>query len=242
MRSANPALNKNTFRNARRASGESSMTIDGTVNKTALSLLFLMTSAIYTWNNPQIGLALFWPVTIFTFILLLITILNKKAAPFTVPLYCLAEGAVLGAISAIVDSMYPGIANQAIALTFGILAALLFLYKSNLIAATENFRLGVFSATFGILIVYVLNLILSFFGVSFMGPLFGNGLTGILFSLFVVGIASMNLVLDFDFIESGAEQGAPKYMEWYGAFGLMITLIWLYVEILNLLMKLRSRR
>jgi len=138
--------------------------------------------------------------------------------------------------------MYPGIANQAIALTFGILAALLFLYKSKLIAATENFRLGVFSATFGILIVYVLNLILSFFGISFIGPLFGNGLSGIIFSVFVVGIASMNLVLDFDFIEKGAEQGAPKYMEWYAAFGLMITLIWLYIEILNLLMKLRSRR
>jgi uncharacterized YccA/Bax inhibitor family protein len=107
---------------------------------------------------------------------------------------------------------------------------------------TDNFRLGVFSATFGILIVYVLNMILSFFGISFMGSLFGNGTTGILFSLFVIGIASMNLVLDFDFIEQGAENGAPKYMEWYGAFGLMITLIWLYIEILNLLMKLRSRR
>ena len=242
MRSANPALNNNTFRNTRRVSGETAMTIDGTVNKTALSLLLVMTSAIYTWNNPELGLALFWPVTIFTFVLLMITIFNKKSSPYTVPLYCLAEGLILGGISAYANAMYPGIANQAIALTFGILAALLFLYKSKLIAATENFRLGVFSATFGILIVYVLNLVLSFFGISFMGSLFGNGLTGILFSVFVVGIASMNLVLDFDFIESGAEQGAPKYMEWYAAFGLMITLIWLYIEILNLLMKLRSRR
>ena len=242
MRSANPALNNNTFRNTRRVSGETAMTIDGTVNKTALSLLLVMTSAIYTWNNPELGLALFWPVSIFTFVLLMITIFNKKSAPYTVPLYCLAEGLILGGISAYANAMYPGIANQAIALTFGILAALLFLYKSKLIAATENFRLGVFSATFGILIVYVLNLVLSFFGISFMGSLFGNGLTGILFSVFVVGIASMNLVLDFDFIESGAEQGAPKYMEWYAAFGLMITLIWLYIEILNLLMKLRSRR
>ena len=242
MRSANPALNNNTFRNTRRVSGEQAMSIDGTVNKTALSLLLVMTSAIYTWNNPEVGLALFWPVTIFTFVLLMITIFNKKSAPITVPLYCLAEGLVLGGISAYANALYPGIANQAIALTFGILAALLFLYKSRLIAATENFKLGVFSATFGILIIYVLNLILSLFGVSFMGPLFGNGLTGILFSLFVIGIASLNLVLDFDFIEIGAEQGAPKYMEWYAAFGLMITLIWLYIEILNLLMKLRSRR
>ena len=242
MRSANPALNNNTFRNTRRVSGEQAMSIDGTVNKTALSLLLVMTSAIYTWNNPEVGLALFWPVTIFTFVLLMITIFNKKSAPITVPLYCLAEGLVLGGISAYANALYPGIANQAIALTFGILAALLFLYKSRLIAATENFKLGVFSATFGILIIYVLNLILSLFGVSFMGPLFGNGLTGILFSLFVIGIASLNLVLDFDFIENGSEQGAPKYMEWYAAFGLMITLIWLYIEILNLLMKLRSRR
>ena len=109
----------------------------------------------------------------------MITIFNKKAAPITVPLYCLAEGLVLGGISAYANALYPGIANQAIALTFGILAALLLLYKSRLIAATENFKLGVFSATFGILIIYVLNLILSLFGISFMGPLFGNGLTGI---------------------------------------------------------------
>ena len=242
MRSANPALNNNTFRNTRRASGEQAMSIDGTVNKTALSLLLVMTTAIYTWNNPKIALALFWPITIFTFLLLMITIYNKKSAPITVPLYCLAEGLLLGGISAYANESFPGIANQAIALTFGILAALLFLYKSRLIAATENFKLGIFSATFGILIVYVLNLVLSYFGISFLGPLFGNGLTGILFSLFVIGIASMNLVLDFDFIEKGSEEKAPKYMEWYAAFGLMITLIWLYIEILNLLMKLRSRR
>ena len=139
----------------------------------------------------------------------------------------------MGGISAWADAMYPGIANQAICLTFGILAALLMLYKSKLIAVTDNFRLGIFAATFGIFIVYMLNILLSLFEVSFMGPLFANGLTG---------IASLNLVLDFDFIEQGASQGAPKYMEWYGAFGLMITLIWLYIEILNLLMKLRSRR
>ena len=242
MRSANPALNNNTFRNTRRAIGEQAMSIDGTVNKTALSLLLVMTSAIYTWNNPEIGLSLFWPVTIFTFVLLMITIFNKKSSPITVPFYCLAQGLVLGGISAYANAQYPGIANQAIALTFGILAALLLLYKSKFIAATENFKLGVFSATFGIFIVYVLNLVLSYFGISFIGPLFDNGLAGILFSLFVIGIASMNLVLDFDFIERGSKEKAPKYMEWYAAFGLMITLIWLYIEILNLLMKLRSRR
>ena len=242
MRSGNPALNRNTFSNTGTVSGNQAMTIDGTVNKTSLCLLLLMTSAIYTWNNPELSAVLFFPIIIGTFVLLLITLFNKKMAPFTVPMYCLLEGGLLGGISALADAMYPGIANQAICLTFGILAALLMLYKSKMIAVTDNFRLGIFSATFGIFIVYMLNIVLSLFGVSFMGPLFGNSTTGILFSLFVVGIAAFNLVLDFDFIEQGAEQGAPKYMEWYGAFGLMITLIWLYIEILNLLMKLRSRR
>ena len=242
MRSGNPALNRNTFSNTGTVSGDQAMTIDGTVNKTSLCLLLLMTSAIYTWNNPELSAVLFFPIIIGTFVLLLITLFNKKIAPFTVPMYCLLEGGLLGGISALADAMYPGIANQAICLTFGILAALLMLYKSKMIAVTDNFRLGIFSATFGIFIVYMLNIVLSLFGVSFMGPLFGNSTTGILFSLFVVGIAAFNLVLDFDFIEQGAEQGAPKYMEWYGAFGLMITLIWLYIEILNLLMKLRSRR
>ena len=241
MRSANPALNENTFR-VQRMAGEASMTIDGTVNKTALGLILLMTAAIFSWNKPEIALSLFWPITILTFVLLLITIFNRKSAPFTVPIYCLAEGILLGGVSAIINIVYPGIANQAIAITFGILAALLFLYKSKLIAATDNFRLGVYSATLGVLFIYFLNTILGQFGVEFFDSLFGDSLEGILFSVFVIGIASMNLVLDFDFIENGAESGAPKYMEWYATFGLMVTLIWLYLEVLNLLMKLRSRR
>ena len=134
MRSANPALNNNTFRNTGRFSGTQAMTIDGTVNKTALGLLLLMTSAIYSWNKPGEALDYFWGITIFTFILLMITIFNKKSAPFTVPLYCLAEGVVLGGISKYADSMFPGIASQAMGITFGILAALLMLYKSKLIA------------------------------------------------------------------------------------------------------------
>ena len=243
MRSANPALNSKTFSSTRNIASEQPMTIDGTVNKTALSLLLLMTSAIYTWNNLELSFIYFLPIIISTFVLLLITIFNKRAAPYTVPIYCLLEGGLLGGISAWADAMYPGIANQAICLTFGILAALLMLYKSKLIAVTDNFRLGIFAATFGIFIVYMLNILLSsLFEISFANSLFSNDLPGILFSVFVVGIASLNLVLDFDFIEQGANQGAPKYMEWYGAFGLMITLIWLYIEILNLLMKLRSRR
>ena len=158
MRSGNPALNRNTFSNTGTVSGDQAMTIDGTVNKTSLCLLLLMTSAIYTWNNPELSAVLFFPIIIGTFVLLLITLFNKKMAPFTVPMYCLLEGGLLGGISALADAMYPGIANQAICLTFGILAALLMLYKSKMIAVTDNFRLGIFSATFGIFIVYMLNL------------------------------------------------------------------------------------
>ena len=241
MRSGNPALQASTFKKHLTSSVESKMTLSGTVNKTGISLLLVIISAGYTWGNPSMHIMMI-PAGIVGFILALATVFKPTIGHITVPAYAVAQGILLGVISMYFNAMYPGIVVQAVFLTFGTLGALLLAYKSGLIAATENFKLGIFSATFGILIIYVLNLILSLFGVSFMGPLFGNGLTGILFSLFVIGIASLNLVLDFDFIENGAEQGAPKYMEWYAAFGLMITLIWLYIEILNLLMKLRSRR
>ena len=139
--------------------------------------------------------------------------------------------------------MYTGIVQQAIFLTFGIFTALLFAYKTKLISPSENFKLGIFAATGGIAIVYLVSFIMSFFGggLSIMNPQ-NSSMISIGFSLFVVVIASLNLVLDFDFIEQGVERGAPKYMEWYGAFGLLVTLIWLYLEILRLLAKLQSRR
>jgi uncharacterized YccA/Bax inhibitor family protein len=159
----------------------------------------------------------------------------------TAPIYAALEGLALGGISAVFESRYPGIVSQAVFLTFGTLAALLIAYRSGWIKATENFKLGVVAATGGIFFVYLISFVLSFFGVSI--PLIhGSGVFGILFSLFVVVIAALNLVLDFDFIEQGAEQGAPKYMEWFAAFGLMVTLIWLYLEILRLLSKLQQRR
>ena len=138
------------------------------------------------------------------------------------------------------EMQYPGIAIQAVGLTFGTLASLLFFYKSGLIKPTENYRLMIFSATFGIMILYLVNFVMSFFGLG-IGFIHSNGIFGIFLSLFVVGVAALNLVLDFDFIEQGAENSLPKYMEWYGAFSLMVTLIWLYLEILRLLAKLRSR-
>ena len=160
---------------------------------------------------------------------------------FTAPAYAILEGFVLGGVSAIFESQYPGIVVQAVSLTLFILLSLLFAYKSRLIKVTDNFRLGVVAATGGIALVYFASFVLGFFGIH-IPMIHSNGLFGIGFSIFVVIIASMNLVLDFDFIEKGAASGAPKFMEWYAAFGLMVTLIWLYLEILRLLAKLRSRR
>ena len=240
MRSGNPALSSQTFKNMSKTASEK-MTIEGTVNKTALSLLLLMTTASYTWSNPSPGLMMFGMFG--GFILAIITIFKKNWAPYTVSGYALLKGLGLGGISYYFESMYPGIVSQAVFLTFGILAALLLAYKSKLIKPTENFKLGVTAATGGIAIMYLISWIMSFFGsgIPIMNP--GNSsMFSIGFSIFVVIIASLNLVLDFDFIEEGAEIGAPKYMEWYGAFGLLVTLIWLYLEILRLLAKLQSRR
>jgi uncharacterized YccA/Bax inhibitor family protein len=168
-------------------------------------------------------------------------VFKKNWAIVTAPLYAVLEGLVLGGLSATFEARFPGIVIQAVGLTFGTLFALLLAYKSGVIKATENFKLGVVAATGGIALVYLAGFVLGFFGVS-IPYIHGSGTIGILFSLVVVVIAALNLVLDFDFIESGAASGAPKYMEWYAAFGLLVTLIWLYLEILRLLAKLRSRR
>jgi uncharacterized YccA/Bax inhibitor family protein len=174
------------------------------------------------------------------FIAALVTIFKPAWAPVTAPIYALLEGLFIGGISSIAEAQFPGIVIQAVGLTFGTCLALLMAYKSGMIRASENFKLGVVAATGGIALFYLASIILGLFGVRIPG-VFGSGPVGIIFSLVVVVIAALNLVLDFDFIEQGAAQGAPKFMEWYGAFGLMVTLIWLYIEILNLLMKLRSR-
>ncbi len=241
IRSGNPALSAKTFKNLSLHSS-SVMTIDGTVNKTAISLGLLLLSGYYTYTNDissfiTIGF-------IGGFVLALVTIFKKEWAPTTVPIYAVLEGLALGGISKIYANAFePGLIPQAILLTLGILFALLFAYKSKIIKATENFKLGVFAATAGIGIIYLISFIMSFFGNSIpvMSPT-NSSFLSIVFSLFVVVIASLNLVMDFDFIEEGAAKGAPKYMEWYGAFGLLVTLIWLYLEILRLLAKLSSRR
>ncbi len=239
LRSGNPVLTKKTFNNV--SSSSSQMTIEGTVNKTALSLFLLVGTGYLTFNpiNP----AIIFTCGIGGFIVAIITVFKKQWAPITVPIYAILEGALLGGISFMYNSLYDGIVTNAIFLTVGILLALLTAYRSGIIKPTENFKLGIFAATGGIALVYFVNFIMGFFDSS-MGIMQIDNASplSIGFSIVVVIIAALNLVLDFDFIEEGAENGAPKYMEWYGAFGLLVTLIWLYLEILRLLAKLNSRR
>jgi len=203
-------------------------------------------TAAWTWNlflnarSPEAVMPLGLLGMIGGLIVAVVTIFKKTWAPITAPLYALLEGLVLGSVSAMFEVRFKGIAIQSVGLTFGTLIALLLVYRSGLIKVTDNFRLGVVAATGGIALFYVATMILGFFGVRFPS-IYGAGPLGIGISVFVVIIAALNLVLDFDFIESGARQGAPKYMEWYAAFGLMVTLIWLYLEILRLMSKLRSR-
>tara|TARA_B000000477_G_C6089836_1_gene227135 strand:- start:539 stop:1291 length:753 start_codon:yes stop_codon:yes gene_type:complete len=243
LRSGNPTLNAKTFSGFDLTS-EQSMTISGTVYKTAFSLLLLMTASLFTWNlpagDPRSG-GLMMVGMLGGFVLALVTIFKQHLAKYTVPAYAVFQGLFLGGISKFFESMYPGIVTQAVMLTFGTLGALLLAYVSGLIKPTENFKLGIVAATGGIAFVYLISWVLSWFSVS-VPLIHSNSNMGILFSIGVVIIAALNLVLDFDFIEEGSEKGAPKYMEWYGAFGLMVTLIWLYLEILRLLAKLSSRR
>jgi len=241
-RSGNPALTSEVFNNSITSQGEV-MTLQGTVNKTSLSLCLLVLAGGFTFNTGNTDFI--WPGFIGGFIVAMITIFKKEWAPITVPIYAVLEGLALGGVSLVYNGMFPGegLAMKAILLTVSIFAALLFAYKTRIIKPTANFKLGIFAATAGIAVFYVISWVISLFGGGFpevLNPLNG-GLLSIGFSLFVVVIAALNLVLDFDFIEEGAEKGAPKYMEWYGAFGLLVTLIWLYLEILRLLAKISSR-
>ncbi len=246
MRTANPTLNEKVFTGFGRTRSEHAMSIQGTVNKTAILLALALLTAGWTWNlftatgNPAAVAPWLMGGAIGGLVVALVTTFKQTWAPFTAPVYALLEGLVLGGLSAIFEASYPGIAFQAVGLTAGTLAALLLAYKSGLIRATPTFKKGIIAATGGIFLLYLASMVLGFFGVRIPG-IFDAGLVGILFSAVVVTIAALNLVLDFDLIERGAEQGAPKYMEWYGAFALLVTLIWLYMEILRLLSKLRRR-
>ncbi len=247
MKSSNPAFNNKALQQMRRigATTGETMTIQGAINKSLIMLGLIAVTFFYTWDkfmttlNPSSIMPLFLLGTIGGLIFAMITIFKKEWSPITAPIYALLEGLVLGGISAILEVNYPGIALQAVSLTFGVLFSLLLAYQSGKIRATEKFKRGVIIATGGIFVVYLVSFILSFFGMGNLA-IFGSGLMGIGFSLIVVIVASLNLILDFDFIENAAREGYPKFVEWYGAFGLMVTLIWLYIEILRLLSKLRN--
>jgi len=252
FKTSNPALSDKTFnglsdsRYGGAIDAANSMTLSGTVNKTGILLVCAIATAGWTWHQflQTRDIADVAPLimagVIGGFICALVTIFKKEWSPVTAPIYALLEGLALGGISAVVDLRYPGVGIQAVGLTFGTLFALLLIYSSGLIKVTQKFRLGIVAATCGIALFYLLEIILSFFGIQF-AAINGSGIIGIGFSLVVVAIAALNLVLDFDFIERGVQCGAPKYMEWYGAFGIMVTLVWLYLEILRLLAKMSRR-
>lgn len=261
MRSGNPTLREKTFVNAADKAAMAgrgavpgsaeAMSLNGTVNKTGILLLAVILPAAYVWysfanaiatqNEARISLlgGTIIIAAILGLVVGLVTSFKPTWAGVTAPIYAVAEGTFLGGISLMFELQYPGIVLQAVMLTVGVFAVLLFAYRSGLIKATENFKLMVVSATGAIALIYLANIILSMFGIRI--PMIHEGGTmGIIFSLIVVAIAALNLVLDFDFIEKGVEIGAPKHMEWYAAFGLLVTLVWLYLEILRLLAKMRS--
>ncbi len=247
MRTANPTLTDNTFSNLEYASATNVMTVQGVVFKTVILLLLTMLTAGWSWLQLAKGGAFAasastWLMVgaIGGFALAIVTTFKPAWSAITAPLYAIVEGLFIGILSAIFEQTYNGIVMQAVLLTFGTLTAMLAAYQTGLIRATETFKSCIIAATGGIAIAYLLAFVLSFFNIQ-IPLIFGNGWVGILFSVAVIIIAALNFILDFDFIEQGAQKGAPKYMEWYGGFALMVTLIWLYIEFLRLLSKLRSR-
>lgn len=244
MRSSNPVLSRRIFENTMVSGGSGVMSINGTINKIGLLLLLAIASAAYTWSmitvNPGRASVFALIGVIGGLIMALITTFSPKSSPFTAPVYAILEGLFLGAVSSLINTAYPGVAFQAVVLTIGTLFTMLFLYRSGRLRATPKFRRGVLMATGAVFFSYLISWILSMFGVG-IGFMHSAGPLGIVINLVVIVVAALNLIMDFDFIEQGAMAGAPKYMEWYGAFGLMVTLIWLYIEFLRLLSRFSSR-
>jgi len=243
MRTSNPALSEKAF--SRPATGGETMTLSGVVNRSFILLALVVFGASWTWRlfytqGAQAVIPWVWAGALGGLGVAILTIFKPAWSPALAPAYAVVEGLAVGGISALFEAQFPGIVIQAVALTFGTLFALLLAYRSGLIRVTDNFRLGIVSATGAIALVYVIGI----FGRAFFGwqmPfIHESSPIGIAFSVFVVIIAALNLVLDFDFIEKG-DGVSPKYMEWYAAFGLVVTLVWLYLEILRLLAKTRRR-
>ncbi|HET8882671.1 MAG TPA: Bax inhibitor-1/YccA family protein [Solimonas sp.] len=250
MRSSNPVLRDKTF-GVPRVEGEA-MTMDGMVGKTGILFVLLLIAAGWTWTRfydvlaeagPQVAMAtvspFIWGGLIVGFVLALVTVFKSNWSHITAPMYAIAEGFALGGLSAFFELRFNGIVIQAVGLTIGVLAIMLFLYRSHIIRVTDKFRTGVIAATGAIALLYLVDIGLRAFTSINIPFIHEGGALGIGFSLLVVGLAALNLTLDFDAIERGVAAGAPKVMEWYGAFSLLVTLVWLYLEILRLLSKMR---
>ena len=248
FKSSNPALSEKSFQGLSIAgSGGAVMTVRGTMNKLGFMLLLLMAGAFFTWNAFYKGQnvnAYIWTGAIGGLVIALVMMFKKEWAPYLAPGYALLQGLFIGAISATYNLVFqetmPNIITNAVGLTVGTAVAMFLLYNFRIIKATERFKSIVLTATAGIAIFYLITMVLRMFGVN-VAFMHDSSMLGIGISLFVVAIAALNLIMDFDMIEQGATQGAPKFMEWFGAFGLLVTLIWLYLEILRLLSRFASR-
>ncbi len=245
MATANPAMNLSVYNLAGRSEA-ASMTVASTAIKTGILLVLLLIAGGYTFSlamgeGATIPYGLLIAGSIGGFVVALVTIFFPRISPFTAPIYAVLEGLFLGAISAVFELRYHGIAIQAVGLSVGALAVMLLIYATGIIRATEKVKLGIVAATGAVCLVYFVGFIMSFFGAG-IPYIHESGPIGIGFSLVVVVIAALNLILDFDFIEQGVQRQAPKYMEWYGGFSLLVTLVWMYLEILRLLSKLKDNR
>jgi uncharacterized YccA/Bax inhibitor family protein len=244
MQTSNPALRAGAFAGLEDVGDR--MTVGGTSLKALVLLALCLATTAWSWSQyvaagqgaTSLWLFVLIGASIGGLALAIATIVKKDWAPITAPLYALTQGVVIGFASAAFEARFPGVVLQAVGLTFGVFLGMLLVYQTGLIKVTERFRLGVAAATLGVLLFYLAGFVLSFFGV-FLPPLFAGGWIGVAVSVVVVVVAALNLALDFDAIARGVAQGAPKFMEWYGAFALMVTLIWLYLEILRLLGRLR---
>ncbi|MDR3243360.1 MAG: Bax inhibitor-1/YccA family protein [Elusimicrobiota bacterium] len=240
---ANPLLKEEVFQGgSQRQDGifsrQESMTITGVINKSILLLIILAVSAVYSWTHPQIAQVLMFPALIVGFILAMVSIFKKQYSGIIAPIYALCEGIVLGYISLYFNNSYPGIVVNAVFITMSVLFCMLAAYRAGVLRATPRLRKIIMLSMFGILAFYLINMIMSFFGSSF-GYFSSNSQGAFLINLIIVVVAALNFIIDFDMIEQGAQHGAPKYMEWYCSFALLITLVWLYLEILRLLARRR---
>jgi uncharacterized YccA/Bax inhibitor family protein len=237
---SNPVLSAENFAKSYVADAPV-MTMDGTVTKSSILVGLVIASAVIVWNYAALFLPLLFPVLIVALVVGLVVSFAPRTAPYLAPVYALLEGLAIGTISTFFEADYPGIVIQAVSLTFATFIMMLWLYRGRVLQATEKFKTGVMAATGAIALIYIVSFVGSVSGWYSVPYIHESGWLGIGFSVAVTGIAALNLILDFDEIETGVREQAAKYMEWYAAFGLMVTLIWLYLEILRLLSKLRDK-